>query len=277
MKHDEELRNRYALALQSFLEKADEATLEEAYELGRRALKQEVSLIEMVTLHCEAFNQAVAQMPQNKEGCELVKPSGRFLIEALTPYEMTISGYRESNAALQTSEERYRELFENANDIIFTTDIEGRLTSINRAGEKLTGYRRNEPPPLPVNVLTMEYFEQAVRIFDNLVASSNPITHEFEILAKDGHMLTVEVSARPILHEGKTVGVQGIARDITERKRAEQALHQLNETLEERARGIAHQLHDEASQLLVSIHIAIDGLGQSLPLPAGRPSGKSRR
>jgi len=269
MKPGKELRDHYESALQSFLERSNEAALEEAYELGRRALKQEVSLIEMVTLHCDAFNHATAQMPEIGDAQALVKPSGRFLIEALTPYEMTISGYRETNVALQASEERYRELFENANDIIFTTDIEGRLTSINRAGENLTGYRRDEPPPLPINVLTMEYFEQAVIMFDDLVASSIPITHEFEILAKDGHMLTVEVSARPILSGGRTVGVQGIARDITERKRAEKALRQLNEALEERVKGIAHQLHDEASQLLVSIHIAIDGLAQSLP-PSGR-------
>ena len=268
MKPNDELRNHYESALRSFLGKVDEAALEEAYELGRRALKQEVSLLELVTLHGEAFDQAVSQMPEIKDALKM-RPSGRFLIEALTPYEMTISGYREANAALQASEERYRELFENANDIVFTTDIEGRLTSINRAGEELTGYRRNEPPPLPVNVLTMEYFEQAVRIFDDMVANGNPITHEFEIVAKDGHMLTVEVSARPILSGGKTVGVQGIARDITERKRAEQALHRLNEALEERVKGIAHQLHDEASQLLVSIHIAIDGLAESLP-PSGR-------
>jgi len=270
MKRDQhELMEHYESALRAFLEKADEAALEEAYELGRRALRQEISLIEMVTLHCEAFNHALAQMPDVKDACGLMKPSGKFLIETLTPYEMTISGYRETNAALQASEERYRELFENANDIVFTTDIEGRLTSINRAGERLTGYRRDEPPPVPVNVLAMEHFERAVKMFDDLIAGGSPVTHEFEILAKDGHMLTVEVSARPILIGEKAVGIQGIARDITERKRAEQALHRLNEALEERAKGIAHQLHDEAGQLLVSVHIAIDGLARSLP-PSGQ-------
>ena len=53
-----------------------------------------------------------------------------------------------------------------------------------------------------------------------------------------------------IYQDGKPVGVQGIARDISERKQAEQALRQLNARLEEEASRIAHALHDEAGQLL---------------------------
>ena len=260
-----ELLTAYTAALQAYLEKTDEAALEEAYELGRRALRQETSLIEMVALHSDAFGEVLSRMPDIKDFSGLLKSSTKFLIEGLAPYEMTISGYRETNAALQTSEERYRELFENANDIVFTTDFEGRLTSINRAGERLTGYRRDEPPPIPVKVLALEYFERAARMFKELITVGGAETQEFEIITKDGHPLMVEVSARPILNDGKAVGVQGIARDISERKRAEKALHRLNETLEERARHIAHELHDEASQLLVSVHIAIDGLAQTLP------------
>ena len=260
-----EIMNAYTSALRAYLEKTDEAALEVAYELGRRGLSHETSLIEMVTLHSDAFGQIVSSMPQIQDFSEMLKSSAKFLIESLAPYEMTISGYRETNAALQASEERYRELFENANDIVFTTDFEGRLTSINRAGERLTGYRRDEPPPIPVKVLALEYFERAARMFQELISGGGGGTQEFEIITKDGHPLMVEVSARPILSNGKPVGVQGIARDISERKRAEQALHRLNETLEERARHIAHELHDEASQLLVSVHIAIDGLAQSLP------------
>jgi PAS domain S-box-containing protein len=260
-----ELTNAYTSALRTYLEKTDEAALEVAYELGRRGLSHEISLIEMVTLHCDALCEIVSSMPHVQDFPDTLRSSSKFLIESLAPYEMTISGYRETNAALQTSEERYRELFENANDIVFTTDFEGRLTSINRAGEKLTGYRRDEPPPIPVKVLALEYFERAARMFKELISGGGPEMQEFEIITKDGHPLMVEVSARPILDDGKPVGVQGIARDISERKRAEQALHRLNETLEERARHIAHELHDEASQLLVSVHIAIDGLAQTLP------------
>ena len=269
-----ELMSQYESALRGYLEKSNEASLEEAYELGRRALRLEISLIEMVILHSDAFNRALSQMAGLGDFSEVLKASAKFLIETLTPYEMTISGYRETNAALQDSEERYRELFENANDIVFTVDAEGRLTSINRAGERLTGYRRDEPPPSPVNLLPMEHIEEAARIFSHLKAGGDPLTRELEILTKDGHPLTVEVSARPILNGGEVIGIQGIARDVSERKRAEQALHRLNEALEERAKHIAHELHDEASQLLVSVHIAIDGMVNTLPQSAQQTIGE---
>ena len=269
-----ELMSQYESALRGYLEKTNEASLEEAYELGRRALRLEISLIEMVILHSEAFNRALSQMASLGDFSEVLKASAKFLIETLTPYEMTISGYRETNAALQASEERYRELFENANDIVFTVDADGRLTSINRAGERLTGYRRDEPPPSPVNLLPMEHIEEAARIFSHLKSGGNPLTRELEILTKDGHPLTVEVSARPILDGGEIIGIQGIARDVSERKRAEQALHRLNEALEERAKHIAHELHDEASQLLVSVHIAIDGMVNTLPQSAQQTIGE---
>jgi PAS domain S-box-containing protein len=264
-----ELMREYESALRGYLGKKDDLLLEEAYELGRRALRLGISLIEMVTLHYDAFNCALSQLLDVGDVSAVMKASEKFLIETLTPYEMTISGYRETNAALQASEERYRELFENANDIVFTADAEGRLTSINRAGERLTGYRRDEPPPIPVNLMAMEHIEEAAKMFQHLKAGGDPLTHELEILTKDGHSLTVEVSARPILNRGKVIGIQGIARDVSERKRAEQALHRLNEALEERAKHIAHELHDEASQLLVSVHIAIDGMVNTLP-PSGQ-------
>lgn len=272
-----ELMRQYESALRTYLEKKDDMALEEAYELGRRALRLEISLIEIVTLHSDAFNFSLPKLPEAGDKSGAMKASERFLIETLTPYEMTISGYRETNAALQASEERYRELFENANDIVFTADAEGRLTSINRAGERLTGYRRDEPPPIPVNLLAMEHIEEAARMFQHLMAGGDPLTRELEILTKDGHSLTIEVSARPILNGGKVVGIQGIARDVSERKRAEQALHRLNEALEERAKHIAHELHDEASQLLVSVHIAIDGMMNNLPPSGQQTIGEIKR
>uniref|UniRef100_UPI0019D470E6 PAS domain-containing protein n=1 Tax=Vibrio vulnificus TaxID=672 RepID=UPI0019D470E6 len=54
-------------------------------------------------------------------------------------------------AAIRENEEKYRDLFENANDLIYTHDLNGNFTSINRAGEIITGYSREEAVRLNIS------------------------------------------------------------------------------------------------------------------------------
>ena len=75
----------------------------------------------------------------------------------------------------------------------------------------------------------------------------------------------MEVRTSLIQEHGRLVGIQGIARDVTERKQAEQALRSLNERLEEEAKRIAHALHDDAGQLLSTVHLALDEFAHGLP------------
>jgi diguanylate cyclase (GGDEF)-like protein/PAS domain S-box-containing protein len=132
--------------------------------------------------------------------------------------------------ALRESEERYRELFENATDMVYTHDLAGRLTSVNRAAERLTGYTREE-----ALALTLEDFvdpETLPIVRANLarkLTGEERTTYELVIRGKDGRRIPLEVSSRLIVRDGKGVGVQGIARDITERKRAEELLRQSEE------------------------------------------------
>ncbi len=183
---------------------------------------------------------------------------------------MTHRRLRQTNAALRASEERYRELFENANDIVFTADLEGNFTSINRAGERLSGYDRNEV--LSMNFTTVvapEYLEVARRAREKKLSGEEDSTrYELELLTKSGRRIPLEINTRLIHHGGKPIGVQGIARDITERKLAEQALRRMNARLEEEARRIAHALHDEAGQLLAWVYLAVAEIACELPAPA---------
>jgi PAS domain-containing protein len=61
-----------------------------------------------------------------------------------------ITEQRRAENVIRESEERYRELFENANDIIYTPDLKGNFTSLNRSGELLTGYSREEAATMNV-------------------------------------------------------------------------------------------------------------------------------
>lgn len=128
---------------------------------------------------------------------------------------------------LRESEERYRELFENANDIIYTHDLKGNFTSLNRTGERITGYAREEALKMNIaEVIAPGSLEQAREMIARKTAENVSTVYELEIIAKDGSRVTLEVSTRLIYSDGRPVGVQGIARDVTERKRAEEALAQ---------------------------------------------------
>jgi len=119
----------------------------------------------------------------------------------------------------------YHALFENANDIIYTTDLEGNFTSCNRAGELITGYGREEILKMNASdLVAAEYVGLTRQMTDERLAGRERTTYEIELIAKDGRRVPVEVSTCLIERDGKVVGVQGAARDITERKRAEEAI-----------------------------------------------------
>src|SRR2546428_8738006 len=89
--------------------------------------------------------------------------------------------------------------------------------------------------------------------------------YEIDIVTRDGRRIPMEMH-RSLLHQdGRPAGVHGIARDVTERKQAEQALRGLNERLEEEAKRIAHSLHDDAGQLLSTVHLALEEFAHGLP------------
>ncbi|MDP2662981.1 MAG: PAS domain S-box protein, partial [Dehalococcoidia bacterium] len=129
--------------------------------------------------------------------------------------------------ALKESEERYRDLFENANDIVFVLDLQGRFLSVNRAGETATGYMRQREEPLYLEqVVAPEHLGTARQAVAKMASGGAPLLFELELLTQDGRRLPLEVGTRPIVRDGQPVGVQGIARDITEQKRAQDSLRE---------------------------------------------------
>ncbi|HEY2971234.1 MAG TPA: PAS domain S-box protein [Pyrinomonadaceae bacterium] len=128
---------------------------------------------------------------------------------------------------LRQSEERYRDVVENAHDLIYEHDLEGNYTSINKAGEQITGYSPEESLKLNLKqTVAPEYLAKAKQMLRRKLAGEKVTAYDLEIIAKDGHHVMVEVNTRLVLKDGVPVGVQGIARDITERRLAEEALRE---------------------------------------------------
>ena len=121
-----------------------------------------------------------------------------------------ITENRKAQKALQENEERYRELFENANDIIYTHTLSGNFTSLNRSGEKITGYSREEALKMNiVDVLAPEYVTTARQMIAQKTDDKSSTVYELEIITKNGRRVRLEVSTRLIYHEWPAGGRAG--------------------------------------------------------------------
>jgi PAS domain S-box-containing protein len=137
--------------------------------------------------------------------------------------------------ALRESEVRYRDLFENASDIVYTIDLNGRFTSINEAAERILGYSCDEMLQLNIrNIITQESLDRSRQMRTRKDAGTSWTTYDVESVSKAGQVVPLEVSTRFIYKDGKHAGIQGIARDVSERKKAEEALKRAHEELERR-------------------------------------------
>ena len=168
---------------------------------------------------------------------------------------------------LRASEARFRELFENANDVIYTLDLAGNFTSINKAGERLLGYPRGQVLQLNITHLMSASGGEAQKQMLERKLGGEPLTrYVIEFISKDRRSLLLEVSTRLIFQGGKPIGVQAMGRDVTERKREEEALR----ASEEKFRGLFEHVLEGVYQstasgkLLTANSALVDMLGYEL-------------
>jgi len=139
---------------------------------------------------------------------------------------------------------RYRELFENAHDFVYIAGIDGQFSAVNRAAESISGYSRQELLQKRLDdIVAPDQSDVATRIRET-ISSGKPEAafYELDIIRKDGSRVTLENSVWP-MHDGdRTVGFEGVARDVTERKRLQEQLRvaQKLEVVGRLAGGIAH-------------------------------------
>jgi PAS domain S-box-containing protein len=168
-----------------------------------------------------------------------------------------ISQRKQDEQKLRASEERYRDLFENAHDIIYTIDLDGNLTSFNHAAERTSGYSRAEGLRMNVGELVAPADRASVRELVALrLAGGGAATDEVNLLTKDGREVLLDVSSRLTFDKGRPVGIQCIGRDVTERKRNQEELVRHTRELQRK--------NEELSAALTAAHAAAEAKSRFL-------------
>jgi PAS domain S-box-containing protein len=148
-------------------------------------------------------------------------------------YWVDISERKRAEVALKQSEEKYRDLVENINDVMYSTDKSGIITYINPVIESVIGYRPSEI--IGKSFTEFIYEEDLPRIIKQFqkVISGHIEPSEYRLLTKSGEIRWVRSSSRPIVMGEDMIGLQGVLTDITERKRAEEALWKSEERFQQ--------------------------------------------
>ncbi|MEO7217615.1 MAG: PAS domain S-box protein [Gemmatimonadaceae bacterium] len=163
---------------------------------------------------------------------------------------------------LQSSENRYRSLFQNHPNAVFLLDVDGVFRSANPACSALCGYENDEMLGTAFDPLVVSEHQPTARAELGRALQGSATTYELTILHKSGRRIELSVTNIPVIDDGAVVGVFGIARDLTGQRELEAQFRQAQkmEAVGQLAAGVAHDFNN----ILTVIHGCSEFLTASL-------------
>jgi PAS domain S-box-containing protein len=229
----------YERTLLAYLKGASEASLEEAYEIGKEAVETGLGVLDMAAIHQQALGLALVGARTVQEGRGLLEKATVFFTESLATFEMAHRGYQEANAALhelnltletrvevrtaelRSTQERYRALVDGLDAIVWEADLERRrFTFVSNRAEKMLGY------PVSDMVESDGFWESHVHPHDfegeierraHAGALESDHVVEYRLKSADGRWVWMRDVVRVLRDgEGRPVQLAGVMIDVSE-------------------------------------------------------------
>ena len=149
------------------------------------------------------------------------------VIRGIVYVAQDITERKQAEEALRESENKYRKIFENVQDIFYQADHEGNIIDISPSIERYSGYPREELIGKSVGEVYF-YPEDRIRLLKAIREKGEVVDYELRLKSRDNRLIYTSANAHILFDlAGKPIGVEGTLRDITERKRAEEELQKL--------------------------------------------------
>jgi PAS domain S-box-containing protein len=258
------LARAYASALRAYVSGGGEESLMRAYELGRDAATLGTGLLELATIHHDALLDLA---PTGSDGRPSVRMAAQFLAESLSPFEMTLRSYQanarllglsetltQQNAEIDRAREQLRTILDATTAVIYLKDAAGRYLFVNRQFETVFGLPREavigkaDEEVLPPDVAP------TLRSHDlDVLQARAPRELEEVIPSSDGPHTYLSLKFPLVDASDVAYGVCCVATDITERKRAAEAL-QRAKAAAERERQLEEAVRARDQFLAIASH-----------------------
>jgi PAS domain S-box-containing protein len=195
-------------------------------------------------------------------------PHEEALLRAATEHLWREISRARAEAALRRSEERYRRIFEQANDLIITAGLDQVITDCNPAAAEAMEMERDEIIGRSMSdFLSPSGMDQARQMLERKLRHGGTTQHELDVTARSGRILHWEVNSTLTLDPtGRPVGLHAIARDVTERRRAE-----------ERQRLLVNELNHRVKNTLALVQgLALQSFRDGRDVPSARDAFQQR-